>query len=163
MKKYIRSTSIFAMSFPRKIAHKHLSKNSESLCDHVLKCILFADIRPDQLYHWIHEEICGWLEDASEVKCDSKLKSKDYLETVFCEFGTDKQDAKVVLKSFRKHYCFDIDDSYPDFDITIELVDKTYKIFQTFIDVCMPLLLKKDPVSQDDWYKAIHDILLDRN
>lgn len=159
MKKYIKSEYILSMALPRKQALQHLSNDSEVLKDHVIKCILYADLRSDDMYHWIHDEISSWLEDASEIECKSKLKPKDYLDTVFSAFGTSFTDTRVLLKSFRKKYCLRSSDPYPDFEITSDLVEQVSYTFQVLINTCIPYLSKKVPVDQETWYKIVSRIL----
>lgn len=159
MKKYIKSEYILAMALPRKQALKHLANDSEQIKDHVIKCILYADTRQEDTYHWIHDEICSWLEDASEIECKSKLKPKDYLDTVFSAFGASFTDTKVLLKSFRKQYCLRSADPYPDFEITSDLVEQVSYTFQALINICIPYLAKKEAIDQLTWYKLIHKIL----
>lgn len=156
MKRYIQSSEdIFCMSFPRKVALKHLGHYAEAIRDHILKCILYKDIRQQDMYHWLHDELSSWLEDASGIKCDSKLKQKDYLDSVFAEFGSDLQDTKYSLIEFRDKYCVGIDDPYPWFDINFDLMKETFRVFTEFKSETLPLLMKKDVVDQDTWYSII--------
>lgn len=159
MKKYIKSEYILAMAVPRKVALKRLSSDAEALKDHVIKCVLYSDIRQDDIYHWIHDEICSWLERASSVKSDSKLKQRDYLNTLFSEFGSDLSDARWALQEFKKEYCIKSANPYPDFQITDDIVTDTYIAFQSLVKICVPLLTSKDMVDQETWYKLIHKIL----
>ena len=159
MKKYIKSEYILAMAVPRKVALKRLSSDAEALKDHVLKCILYKDVRPDDVHHWIHDEICSWLERASTIKSDSKLKAKDYYNTVFSEFGNDIADARWCLQEFKKEYCIKSANPYPEFEITSQLVYETFAIFQTFVSTCMPYMCKKSSMDQEEWYNIVNKIL----
>lgn len=159
MKLYIRGTEdIFGMSFPRKTALKHLSHDAKAIKDHIIKCVLYADVRKDDMHHWIHDELSSWLEDASGIQCDSKLKKNDYLDTVFSEFGKTLSDVKYILKKFRKKYCEDMENPYPWFEIDTNVMRQVYAAFQAFISLTLPLLMEKDEVDQEVWYKIISPI-----
>ena len=152
MKRYI-----YAMSFPRKTALKHLSKNAEALRDHVIKCVVYKDIRKDDMYHWVHDEICNWLAKASEIKSDSKLKYCDIRETVFGEFGSSTNDAKIILEDFKDDYCYTAD-PYPEFEITQDLIDKLYITIIKLEEIAIGRLLEQHSYSQEDWYELIKNI-----
>lgn len=161
MKKLLRyHDNMFAMSFPRKVALQHLSDDSSAICEHVLKCILYRDIRHDDMYHWIHDELSSWLADASQIKCDSKLKLRDILDTTFGQFGNEEGDSLIILKKFRRKYCDSTSsNSYPYFEITVELVENTYETITEFKNRCAPKLLEKTVYTQEDWYNIINPIL----
>lgn len=156
MKKYIKSEYILAMAVPRKVALKRLASDAEALRDHIIKCVVYKDIRPDDIYHWVHDEICSWLERASSVKSDSKLKKRDYLETVFSEFGNDVADARWSLQEFKKEYCIKSANPYPDFDITDDLVEDLFITFQAIVSIAIPLLTSKETIDQETWYKVLN-------
>ena len=165
MVKYIKSitrhstTDIFAMSFPKKKALEKLDANYQQLADHVLKVILYKDIRKDDVRHWLQDEISMWLSNASNVRCKTKLKYNDYADSLFGGFGTDPLDALVTLQDFQSKYCNPKKlDAYPTFEITDELVAKVYNTYQKLMSTCIPILLKGERVSINDWYDIIKPI-----
>lgn len=150
---------IYGMSFPRKTALKHLSKNAENIRDHLIKCVVYKDIRPEDLHHWIYDELCLWLTKASEIKSESRLKPKDIRTTVFGEFGDSIGDAKIILEDFKDKYCTGTQ-PYPDFEITQNLIDTVYLATKKLQDVAIRRLVSDDSYSKDEWYELISPIFM---
>lgn len=161
VKKLIRaSENVFGMSFPRAVALRHLSSDAKQIRDHIIKCIVYHDTRKDDIHHWIYDELCTWLSDASQIKCDSRLKMKDILSTTFGELGSEEGDAMVILKRFKKDHCNTASkDPYPDFEITDELVEKVYLACKQIRHICAPMLIQKSVYTKDDFYRVIQPIL----
>ena len=90
MKKYIK-----AMAIPRSQALAKLEALSEELSNHIIKCILYNDVLPGYMNHWV-EEIAGYLHTANKTHTKSSLKAKDYQNSIFVEFG---EDAEVIIKA----------------------------------------------------------------
>lgn len=153
------SSEIYAMAFDRSTALKHLTKHSEPLLEHIIKCCIYKDIRSQDMHHWIYEEMCRWLERASEIKGKRfKLKKSDYLKTLFVEFGDSPVDYKIVLEDFRDEHCGSVEDPYPYFDITPDVVDYVYSIATNLMNVAIPKLAAKEPISKDEWYQLINPL-----
>ena len=67
-----------------------------------------------------------------------KERLNDYLDYLFGTFGDDRNDAEVDLQAYQKS---DLrTDSYPDFEITGELVDELFETYQKLTDVAVPIL-----------------------
>lgn len=150
---------IYGMSFPRKTALKYLSKNAENIRDHLIKCVVYKDIRPEDLHHWIYDELCLWLTKASEIKSESRLKPKDIRTTIFGEFGDSIGDAKIILEDFKDKYCTGTQ-PYPDFEITQKLIDTVYLATKKLQDVAIRRLVSDDSYSKDEWYELISPIFM---
>ena len=150
---------IFGMSFNRKSTLNRLSRHANDIRDHIIRVVVYKDIRKQDLHHWIHDELSNWLYRATLSKCDVKLKPKDFMDTIFMGLGKTEYDAQVTLMDFQDDFCTDkIENPYPMFEITDELVSKVYSTYVKFIDTCMPVLLKGDTVSIDDWEKIIKPV-----
>lgn len=159
MKRLLRQ-SIYAMAFPRAKALELLSYHANDISEHILKLIVFSKIRQDDVEHWLRYEICNWLEDASDIQSKSKLKAKDYLNTIFSAIGETPQDVKVLLRHFKDKFCYHIDNPYPEFEITSQLIDKIHKIFNQFIHICLPLLLSNTTIRRDAWYEQLKPLFI---
>lgn len=144
MKKYI-----FGMSLPHKSALKRLEADSEQFAVHVVKCIVYQEVRPLDVDHWIHE-LSTFLQDAVNVKCDSKLKPKDYRNTVLSYIGDDFEDAYTLLRYFQKHCCNNSKDNYPEFVIDDNLVDMTYLACNKLLKF-VPSILASKEARYYDW------------
>lgn len=152
MKKLIYSNShIFGMAFPRKKCLDRLEALSKELNNHIIKCVVYYQTRPDDLSHWI-SEISNFIAQANKIKCNSKLKKKDYMESIFADFGDEWIDANVNLEQFQL-----IEKDYPEFDPEDKnLIDTLYQMYQLIIDTCIPVFNSKDIRSSDEWYKILY-------
>ena len=97
MKKYI-----YAMAFSRSEMLNKLQSLTSTLNNHVIKCTIYRESLPEYLPHWI-EEIGIYLHSANKLKSKTKLKNKDYMNSLFSSFGTDKDDAEANLMFFKIH------------------------------------------------------------
>ena len=152
---------IYGMSFPKKVAHKYLSRNATNIREHITQCVVYKETLSDQLDHWIKDELCLWLENASQIKCSSKLKEKDLFETIFSELGTTLGDARVNLNIFKEDHCQeDSKKPYPDFEITQSLIENLFTACSEFKAVSEPILLSKNELTKDEWYELIRPIFI---
>lgn len=109
---------ILAMSFLRKKVLIRLSSYSEEINQHIIEYVVYKDILPNSLNHWI-SEISNWMSIASNQKCDSKLKGSDYRNSLFSDFGEDIDDAMAnILHYWGWNHK---NKQYPDFEPTEEL------------------------------------------
>ena len=157
MKKYI-----FAMAIARRKALDRLYYTSEELAMHILKCIVYKDVRPDDMQHWLYNEISNWLSVASDtcLKCSCKLKKNDLEDNLFGDFGEDENDIRLALDYFKMKYCSRQINPYPDFEITPQLVKHTNKIVRELIDVCIDTILRANrPISKHTWYSLVEPII----
>lgn len=161
MKRYIKSNaSVFAMAFPRNVALRHLSDNSEAIRDHLIKCCVYHSIRPNDMHKWIFNELSTWLADASDVKVKHRWKPVDIESTVFGELGTDVIDARTTLRAFQRKFCDPkSDDPYPLFEITDELVIKLYNMYTAVKSACIPKLIAKTNYPKVMWGSWIEPVI----
>lgn len=152
---------IYGMSFPKKVACRYLSRNATNIREHITQCVVYKETLPDQLNHWVKDELCLWLANASQIKCNSKLKERDLFETIFSELGTTPGDAKVNLNIFKEDHCQeDSKKRYPDFEITQTLIKDLFTAFSKFKDISEPILLSKNELTKDEWYELIKPIFI---
>ena len=149
---------ILGAAFNRDVALKHLARHSEQIRDHVVKCVVYKDIRKDSMRHWIHEELGVWFSEASKVSAKTKLKKQDYLDTVFREFGDQPVDCRIILSEFREDYCKNND--YPEFVITPKLVSDLFSAINAIESNTLPMLSAKQPYSSEQFSAVLDNILL---
>lgn len=157
MKRYIKSVKyIFAMSTPRAKALESIDRYADTFTKHLIKCVVFQNSTND-LEHWILE-LSNYLDFANSFTIkpsNKKLKASDYEDTLFGYLGTTASDAKQMLKMFK----FDCGKDYPEFDITNELVKKTYSVFQAILHKVLPILSSKNDWDTEDFAALLHNIL----
>ena len=166
MKKYIKSSQcIFGMAVPRAKALEILQKNSETLAYHLIKCVVYGDTFGEDVYqHWVEDEICEYLSIANDVVTkpkNRKLKAENYLDTIFADMGTTKQDASVALRNFRIENRRN--KKYSDFDVTTELVDSVFTTFQNIINYMLPILTSNNTLTANDLFSGVYASILQHN
>ena len=148
MKRYIR-----AMSFTRSQALSKISALSSTLDEHVIKCIVYVPILPDQLDHWT-EEIGIYLYNTNKIKSKTKLKDLDYINSIFASFGSDKDDAEANLRLFKIH-----NNKYPDFEIDSDLITSLFNAYTQLVNTCIPLFISGTVKSISEWIQIVRTIL----
>lgn len=156
MKRYVKSTTyISGMSFGRKIIIPKLENYAKVINAHVIECVVYSEIRYLTIRHWV-KELAAWMNAANKLKCDSKLKERDYLKSLFAEFGNNVLDAEVNLDQYKLHNSeLPEDKQYPDFEITDNLVNNLFKAYQGVIKVSLPILMSKDILKADEWVEIL--------
>lgn len=162
MKRLIKSsTDIFGMSVPRAKAIDILKAYSETLAYHLVKCVVYGDeLGQDNFKHWVEDEICEYLSIANDVLTkpkNRKLKEKDYLDTIFADIGTTKQDANIVIRRFRIEN--KRKQSYPDFIVSPELIDNVFKTFQNTIAYMLPILTSSNNLNASDLVVGVYNAI----
>jgi hypothetical protein len=121
--------------------------------------VVYRDKLSSTVPHWIHE-IAVWLQRANTLKCKSKLKKADYIDSLFGYFGNDIEDARNNLETYQLWNARSMaTEHYPDFEITEYEVDRLYEVYQNLIEVCVPTLLSGNILSVSDWEQFIKSIL----
>ena len=147
---------IYAMAFSCKQTLDRLEDYSKVLNSHIIECVVYIDILPLTLHHWA-AEISNWLCAADQIPCKVKLKTHDYVNTLFSEFGTTEKDASTNLFAYRAK---NLDKGkYPDFDITPELIHDVYVMYNKIKDVSLPILTSKEQYTTSEWLSLIEPIL----
>ncbi len=148
MKRYIQG-----MALPRSKALAKLEAISDELSNHIIKCVLYDDILPTYMNHWV-EEIAGFLYIANRTHAKSNFKSKDYMNSIFSAFGEDADDAYVNIGVFLAQH-----NTYPDVVIDDRLADKLANTYVRITKVSMPILLSSKLCSINEWIHVVEPIL----
>lgn len=150
--------NIYGMAFPRSNALIRLSSLSEPLNKYVICCVVYQEERSDCMNHWI-DEISSWMHEANRIKSKSRPKKRDYDDSVFGSFGTDKEDVEINLIYFRRKYCTPENElAYPNFIINDKLVNSLFKVYSKLKEISYPKLLSDNVVSKEDWKHEISNI-----
>ena len=160
MKRYI-----YAMSTDRNRARHMLTSYSSIIMEHIIKLLVYSDIRPDDVDGWI-STIANWIHKADDITLKPKAKKlteSDLLNTLFSYMGDEIKDYRFVLDSFiaenltGKLNYYD-KESYPEFEVTLELAEDLMNICYDIIDATMPLLIDKQDHTMSEYKAAIHPI-----
>lgn len=161
MKIYIR-----AMAFKRRDAERHIATLSSVIVDHLIKCLVYGDSL--HCYrHWVDDELTLWFSqiDTAYLKIDRKppkFRRDEYDEMIFGQFGEDPHDCSICLSTFTAEYCERYGGTYPDFDISSDLISDTYKaITELSRKMCSAIAAssQKDPVGMNRIRQILHECL----
>ena len=158
MFKLIKNHAVFSMSYPRSKALEIIDSNSKQINDHIVKYVVYYDMRPNDRNHWLNE-LSSWFERADRVSSKSGLKRKDYEATIFGWFGTTIDDALLNLEMFHDKYIRYSSNPYPEFEITPELANKLFKTYKRIKHLALPELMSKKVHSTSFWYNLIERAL----
>lgn len=115
---------------------KKISAQGEVILEHIMKCCIYGN-STNNLNHWVNDEISQYFYviSALDIKCgkNNKLKPNMYKKIVFTDSCETPEDMKFNLLDFKLRV--NHNHKYPDFDVTSELVLKTYNIFRDISDV----------------------------
>ena len=159
MKRYIKlNQKIYGMAFSRSDALDKLHMCSATLVEHIVKCVIYRN-STDSLDHWV-KEICNYFAAANKITVkpnDRKLKSSDYMVTVFASMGDSRIDAEYAILEFyaRNEHTHE----YPEFEVTEELVDSTFDAYNSIKDYMIPILTTNNNYKAMDFYPTIYNIL----
>lgn len=150
--------SVFGMAFPRKKALKVISDLSDSVDQHIIECVVYKDVLTNTSHHWI-SELAVWMCKVNRVKCSCKLKEVDYIDALFSSFGTTKEDAELSLSAYystihRANYY----KTYPEFEITDELVDSLFCAYNSVKRICLPILVSGETKNIHEWIEILEPI-----
>ena len=91
----------------------------------------------------------------SRIKCKSTLTEKDYRECLFDRYGDEIDDAKWDLDNY--HDSSLRKSNYPDFEVTDDLAKELFDTYQKFMSITLPVLVKGNIVSYEDWQILLKD------
>lgn len=157
MKMYIR-----AMSLERNRAKQQIASFSPTILEHIIKLLLYSDIRPNDIHGWIHT-IARSLHNADDLTVKhsgKKLKPEDIVESLFGCMGDDVRDYRRALLAFQEDnkpgkFNYDNKESYPAIEITMELAQDLMSFCYDIVDATLPLLVDK----QDHTLEEYEDII----
>lgn len=149
-------SNIFCMSRPRRFVLDKLYSYTDELNKHVIECVVYSEEKNLTLDHWI-KVIANWLCIANGLKCKNKLKIKDYQDTLFASFGNNYADAENNLQDYRLRNKT-LTQSYPDFEITNDLVSDLYTAYQFLEEICIPIFRSDKQLTVSEWKSEIYRI-----
>lgn len=160
MKIYVR-----AMSLPKTEAVKRAGYYADDIMEHVIKIVVYHDIRHEQIDHWIGE-ISGWLKfvDGLTVKPSNKhLKPAMIRDTTFGPMGDHLQDYVGSLEMFqtanrRGKFNYKDKESYPYREPDAQTASDLMNICYHMIEVTIPMLCEKKDYTREDYVKVLEDV-----
>ena len=160
MKRYIR-----AMATPKKQALDRAGFYSLKIMQHVIKIMLFSQIRPDDTHHWI-EEIAGWLRDTDTIKLKQgsvKLKPRDIEDTTFGWMGDELSDYESALNKFKNDnedskFNHDGKESYSDFEVTRQLCSELMDLCYSLINSTINMICDKTDHSKQEYVEVLEKV-----
>lgn len=160
MRRYIR-----AMSLDRGRAKKRLDAYASIIEEHIIKLLVYSDIRPNDIQGWIHT-VANWIHqgDSITVKPSAKKLSVADLESSLFNFmGTETRDYMSALYAFEANNLSGKlnsgnKESYPTFDISMDLAADLMELCEDVKEVTMPLLCDKQDHSLNEYEAALQPI-----
>ena len=160
MTRYIRG-----MSIERNRAIQQLDSFSPIIMEHIIKLLVYSDIRPDDVEGWIGS-VANWIHRADDVTVKpsaKKLKESDIVSSLFGCMGDDVRDYQRALYAFLADtrtgkLNHDGKESYPEFDVTGDLSQDLMDVCYDVIDATMPLLLDKQDHTINEYIQVISPI-----
>lgn len=150
---------IKAMSFDRQTAVEKLSSLSPRIVEHVALCVIYGNSYPSYR-HWIEDELATWLYRANNVylKNNKKLKSKDYISSLFRCFGSSNYDAGWNIDSIYAE-CRDVSSPYPAAAISQITYDMMEVACSRISEEFSMILSTKNTLTKEDIVEKLHEIL----
>lgn len=160
MKIYVR-----AMSLERSKALRRAGEYSQEMIEHIIKVLAYSDIRELDVDHWI-SEIAQWLSDTDNLTVkpkNSKLKKDDIMHTTFSSMGDELRDYESELNLFLHHnrrgyFNYENKESYPEFEITSDLVAMFKDCCTDIIDETITMLVDKQDHSKEEYKEVLRTI-----
>ena len=150
---------IFEMAFNADFAKRKIKEKSERVNINVLKCTIYKTDKNNRS-HWVGR-IADWIDYANciYVKPRNKLSEKFYSDEFFGVFGNEKSDAISNIKEFQNDNRDNIESnkkSYDDFEITQEMINDTFAIYNLLKDKYSKILAdKRNRYNRDNIYDML--------
>lgn len=160
MKRYV-----IAMSLTKKRAIWRMEAYASTLMEHIIKLVIYSDIRPNDVSGWLHT-VARCLHEGDEitVKPDARKMTEEELEdSLFCAMGTELTDYRGELAVFQENnrkgkYNHDGKESYPPVEPDEESAKILMDICHEIMERTMPLLLDKQNHSIEEYENAIQNL-----
>jgi len=157
MKRYIR-----AMASKRDKALQHAGFYSDSIIEHIIKIVVYSDVRKGDVIHWI-DELSGWLHDVGTITLKpngKKLKPKDIEITTFGWMGDELHDYASLLNMFqhdnkRGKFNYSDKESYPYVETTRELAQELMDVCYDVMTETIPMICDKNEYSFQQYKNAL--------
>ena len=161
MKRYI-----YAMSFAKAEAIERASKYSSAIIEHLIKILVYGDIRQDDVAHWIGE-IATWLKSVDRISVkptNRRLKPNVIRDTLFRSMGDELGDYLDSLEAFqydnrRGKFNYSDKTSYPEVEPTIECAGDLMNMCLDLIEEATPLLSDKYEHSRQEYVSLLTKIV----
>jgi hypothetical protein len=162
VKRYIHGNEyIQGMAYERPKGLAILKKNSDTLSEHIIKCVVYGN-DTGNYDHWIEDEIADYLKIANGVtfKGNKRPKKEDLISTLFSSFGDSEQDADTNLSQFRvDNRSGKFRESYPNFNIDEDMVCRLYQAYQAVMEYSIPILTTFNDYTKQDFEQELHTVL----
>ena len=160
MKRYVR-----AMSLERKRAEKQISSYASIIMEHIIKLIMYSDIRPEDISGW-EKSVAKWIQKADDitVKPDAKkLEPETIMRTLFSSMGDeigdyDRELYKFLADNHNGKFNHDGKGNYPEFEVTEDASETLMNVCDDIVDATMPLLIDKADHSLSEYIEVIKPI-----
>lgn len=131
--------------------------NDDIHFEHIMKCIVFGNSL-NNLNHWC-DEVASSMQNINKLKTknNTKLKENEYLDNFLLSHGDTKEDFEYKLKTLSQTWR----NKYPKFEITKELINKTYNIFIDLASYLAPILNKVNNYNKDYFKSKLMDYFND--
>lgn len=153
------------MSLDRDKAKHQIKPFSDIIMEHIIKLVMYSDIRPDDVNGWI-DTIANWISRADNITVKpsaKKLKETDLMSSLFSCMGDDIKDYTRALYSFQASnqsgkFNHGGKESYPEFDVSYDAAVTLMHVCYEIIDATMPLLRDKADHSKDEYVQVVSNI-----
>lgn len=160
MKRYVR-----AMSLPKSEALKRAGYYADDIIEHIIKILVYHDIRPHDIDHWIGE-ISSWLKfvDGLTTKPSNKhLKPDAIRDTTFGSMGDHLQDYLGSLQMFQSankkgKFNYEDKESYPYVEPDAQTASDLMEICMDLMESAIPMLCEKEDHSRQEYVEILTDI-----
>lgn len=162
MKRYIKSSSIFAMAIEKDKLEQRMRSWSDLIVEHLAKCAMYGDTLPGNKYnHWIEHELATWLSDTNDSICkhnNKKLKPSQYESILFGWLSDSPADARANLHDLQIHNKKH-SNNYPYVEVDSDMISRMTEISKRILATFIPLLASKNDLSKKDIEDKLHEIL----
>ena len=157
---------VYAMSLPKSEALKRASYYSDDIMEHLIKILVYHNIRNSDTAHWIGE-ISSWLKfvDGLTVKPSNRhLKPAAIKNTTFAPMGDHLKDYLGSLQMFQdanKKGKFNYGDkvSYPYVEPDSQTASDLMQLCNDIMEITIPMLCSKIDYSRREYEDALNKIL----
>lgn len=141
------------MARPKKEVIKKISAFSDSIMEHIIKCVVYKN-STNNFLHWVNEisNFLSIINDYETKSMSGKLRYNEYLNTVFYKQGNSELDMKQNLR------VFSLNKNYPSFKIDNKLVKQLWNIFRSIAEKCSVIFSDKNNSFDENKFK---DLILD--
>lgn len=116
---------------------------------HIVKAVVYGNSTKD-LKHWVQQELSNYISIISSMKSkpkNRKLKISEYQKYLFDDSCDNIVDAKTDLRIIQIDL---LNDNYPDFDITDDIVERFWGTFTQVRNIVCNLLVEDKEYSKED-------------